>query len=361
MDCYFLSQQNAFTGDLKGLFGECRFTAEDQNANPTEPRTRIVKDVLRVGKWKVGRDAHGRSLFHDFTAEFIKGLVEQFTLAKSRGVAFNLCNTHDGREDADKQIAVIDDLKFDGETLWASFYVTPEQSLYLSNPARKVSVGVAKDWEDGQGNKYPFQLEHIAVVGNPVVSGQGRFLLLSNDAEGNMDFAELVAAINMVLAKSGMGKLPEDINEESLIMVLKTLGGGDEGSTEGQEGEEEAMQMSNEMKGLMTLVTDQNAKIDALTAKLATMETEAAKARFELSLDGLAANGNITAHIRDQYRVIGEKGGWNLSLLDGLDKMQLAPSAKVAKKLATGGSPKVEGVSDELKDEDIAKLAGLLK
>lgn len=368
---YYLSNQAGFLSGLAGLFGQPKWTDEDQLSSPTEPRTRLVKDVLRVGKWVVGRESDGKPRFFEFTAEFLRKLAENFTLAKSRGVMFNLCNGHGdqtGKVDAEKLIAPIEDVRFDGNTLYASFYVTPEQSVYLSNPARKVSCGIKHDFIDGAGNQYETQLVHVAVVDNPVIAGQERFVKLSNDdpememeaepVEG-IDFAGLVDALNRLLSKFGVGKLPAEVDEDSLIVALKTLAGGDE-----EEPKEGDMKMSNaaaeaeSAKALMTLVNDQNEKIAALSNQMAALLKEQAKGAYVSKLDALAGNGNITAAVHTQWVTLGEKADWNLSLLDGLDKLKLAPKAGVFKKLATDGEPEVDGAKqNELTKEKIESLA----
>jgi hypothetical protein len=366
MSCelFHLSNQGEFSRvDLHGLFGAGRFTQAEQDADPAKPLTRLVKDVLRVGKWKVGKEADGRPKLFDFTAEFLARLAQRFEEAKGRGVAFNLCNTHgkNGEVRPEDLIAVLDELKFDGKTLWASVYVTPEQAIYLSNPTRKVSVGINHDWVDGQGNLYDVQLVHVAVVDNPVVSGQGEFIRLANEQEVGMDFAALIEALNGLLGKFGMGKLPEDVDENSLIAVLKTLGGGhEEEKAEGGVQMSNAAQEAEAVKGVMQLVNEQNGVIAELKNELAVMKKEAAKGAFEMRLDNLARGGNITAGIRKTFLAIGEKGGWELSLLDGLEGENMAPSAKVAKQLATEGSPAVEGITKEMSDEEVKKLAAVL-
>lgn len=370
----YLSDQGGFASvvnTLSVLFGKSRFSEADQAAEPTKPLTRLVKDVLRVGKWKVGRDAHGKPQLADFSASVLKTIVEQFRAAKARGVTFNLCNTHGDRQTREVHpedlIAPIDELAFDGTTLWASFYVTPEQAVYLSNPARKVSAGLRENWQDGYGNEYPLQLVHVAVCDQPAVAGQGEFIALANTQEVSaMDFQALVAAINALLTRFGMGSLPSEVDETNIVVALKALAGGDS-EDESQEGATpmtttadmslSAKREADELKSLLEVIRQLQDGQAALSNELANMRAASAQAAYVGKLDRLASNGDITADVVTKFTATGAKLGWDLSLLDGLEGLKLAPRGSVAKKLATGKAPDVEGVTEDLSQEDIASTA----
>lgn len=170
-------------------FGPSRFSPHDQGADLSCQATRVLKDVLSVGKWKVGIDEQGKPILFDFTPEILKAIAENFKLAKSRKVDFNLGKTHGdprtGLIHPDDLISPIDDVATDGQKLWMSSYVSPEQAVYLAkNKSRKVSARVVWNFADGHGNIYPIQLVHVAVTDNPIVSGQGPFIELANDITG---------------------------------------------------------------------------------------------------------------------------------------------------------------------------------
>lgn len=210
------------------LFGPPRFTEEEQAANPNSPMTRLVKDVLPVGRWKFGRDPEtGKTVFGQVSPEFLRVLADQVSLAQSRGVSFNLGKSHGdfarGIIPTDELIAPIDQVATDGRVLWMSCYVTPEQAAFLSNPACKVSPGIKWDWVDGEGNVYPIQLIHVAVTDNPVVTGQGAFVALANhDSQGapEMNFEDLVKQIDSLLKLAGAGPLPDSVTPETLNVAL---------------------------------------------------------------------------------------------------------------------------------------------
>lgn len=161
-------------------FGPINPPAEARQAGQTE---RVLKDVLSVGRWKVGYDQSGKPLFWDVTAETLRQILADFKAARAAGVTANLGKTH-GDENLlihpDDLIAPIAELKVAGDTLWMAAYVTPAQKTYLSNPARKVSIGVIPDHADGAGRTYKHYLTHVAVTDRPVVAPQGAFLALAD-------------------------------------------------------------------------------------------------------------------------------------------------------------------------------------
>ena len=355
----YLSEQGAFVSPddrLLRLFGQADATKG----------IRIVKDVLRVGRWKVGTDKEGKPVTFNFTAPILKLLCEQFAKAKSRGFFFNVCKTHGDRKTRevhpDDLIAPIDDVKFDGNTVWMSSYVTPEDQIYLSNPARKVSAGIAANWADGEGERYPLQLVHVAVCDNPIVPGQGSFFVLSNNEESTMDFAALVEAINGVLAKANMGRLPDSVDENSLIVALQTLAGGD---SETNETESEGIDMSNATNTLNAEVME---ALKALSGDVARLSNEVTafklgekKREYVAKLEALASSGKITAAVVNSFKLMGESCQWELSNLSGLDLAEsVTPPASVAGKLATGEAPEVKGVHKRLSDEEVQKLSKLV-
>lgn len=221
------------------LFGPPRFTPEQQAEHPDKPMTRLVKDVIRVGKWKISHDAAGNPVMWDCTPDYLTGLCRNFALATKNGCAFNLTLSHG--EDAslhvptDELLTPIDDVVFDGNTFWCAVYVTPEQAKALKNPAMKVSIGALPEWEDGEGRTYPGDtLVHVAVTDHPAVTGQGPFLELANKVsrkgQKTMDFAALTEILNKLLAMvSPNAVLPEDTSEENVVermgLILSIIGG----------------------------------------------------------------------------------------------------------------------------------------
>lgn len=215
-------------------FAPPRFTPQHQAENPDQPMTRLVKDVIRLGRWKTGTDAMGRPEMWDVTPLELSELAFAHMRSAGRGVAMNLTKSHGnlatGIVPTDELICPIDEMIVSNGVLWVSCYVTPEQARYLMNPACKVSPGVWPDWSDGLGNRYPLRMLHVAVTDNPVIPGQGPFLALANSSnrrKTTMDFQLLKGLINDLLGaidRDGMvATLPTDTDETSLCRDLQII------------------------------------------------------------------------------------------------------------------------------------------
>src|SRR5262245_36833544 len=57
-------------------------------------RVRIVKDILRTGRWKAGRNVDGTDRFWEVTPDTLSQLADQFSDSRRRGVARNLVWGH---------------------------------------------------------------------------------------------------------------------------------------------------------------------------------------------------------------------------------------------------------------------------
>jgi hypothetical protein len=368
---YLLENQGQFqtdiSGDLLKLFGRAKYSPQQQQIDPTEPRTRVVKDVIRVGRWKVGPNQ-----YETFSAARLIEVVRCFQEAKSRGYEFNLCKTHGkkGQVHPDDFISPIDDLRFDGKTLWATVYVTPEQRKYLKNPAMKTSPGLFPNWVDGRGKKYGCQMVHLAVTDTPVVSGQGRFITLANEQGTAMDFAALVELLNALLKKTGSPALPDDVSEETLMDSLKAIveAMADPESEDDKDGKGEMpMEMANqqaETAKILDLIQMAVEKIGEMDGKLVTMSNEQTaikKDRYADRVAELLGEGRITAGQRDALVKDGESVRWDLSnLQEFASRPALYRSARFSAGLATDGEPDVDGVAKTKTTERIQQLAGLL-
>lgn len=165
-------------------FGAPRWTDAEQAANPTKPMTRLIKDVLRIGRWKEGFDELNRPVFGDYTPEELQNIFNNARAMMAAGHAINFGKSHGDDQliiPTDELISPADDIRLDNGILWVSTYVTPEQADYLDNPARKVSAGLHRDYLAGNGTTYAGRtMLHVAVTDRPTVDCQGPFIRLSN-------------------------------------------------------------------------------------------------------------------------------------------------------------------------------------
>lgn len=363
---------------------------------------RLVKDVLRVGRWAIDRDPKtGELIYWDVTPATLRTLAANFRLAQSRGVASNIGKTHGNGMmiHPDDLISPIDQVVVDDGTLWISTYVDDSQRNYLLNSARKVSIGAQDNYIDGAGNVYSLAMIHVAVTDQPVMGGQGPWLAMAADnlnsnpsikGTSNMDFAALKAAIDALMAAAGLNPLPDDTSEENLVErlvgVTAVIGGAVEETTETEDDTDAAMaetgaavdsmdgfggagaEMGGGDKFLSNLLNGKTPKglnlrpaermlfgaLKVMSNQLNALSSEKAanqRQAFETRLAELGAAGVPAATIA-KAKVLGAQQNYNLSLLD-----LLTPSVNMkalSKGAANGSTPAVpqnagsgSGITDE--------------
>lgn len=381
---------------LPRAFGPPRFTREQQAANPDKPMTRLVKDVLRVGKWKVDEDSAGNPILWNVGKKTLERIAENFRIAQSRGVAMNLGKSHGDPETrlipTDELIAPIDQVIVENGVLWLSVYVAPDTARYLSNPAMKVSPGVFDNWVDGLGNRYPTQLIHVAVTDTPVVSGQGPFVALSNkqsstrkgvtmaeetttteettdeaatDVEESPEQQDLavegpgVEALIEEISKLLPGDvgLPADTSGETLVRDLRLITGAvmeNEPTEEAAPAEEVLIETPGELPAELSnrqvdhsirkAFAQQAKQIKALSNQVKTLSkvaNTAPRARFVAKYMQLGRAGVPAGVLQAKMRFADSIQNYDLSQLDGLTPG--VNLSNVAKTKRTAAAPKVPG------------------
>lgn len=366
-------------------FGPPKFTPEEQAANPDQPMTRLVKDVLRLGKWKVGMDA-GRPVMWDVQPVTLNRISNFLALAQSRGFAMNLTKSHGdlatGIVPTDDLISPLDQSIVDDGVLWVATYVTPEQARYLTNPARKVSPYIFPDWVDGMGNSYPEMLLHVAVTDQPVLPGQGPFVAMANtNSKGavTMDLATLLPLINELLSAAGGPQIPEDADETNIVgylkMAISMVTGSepeaeepDDGSGEiSESGEGSAVPdmgatMSNKGAKAPAWATGLMNTVKALSNTVNQLQEGTVlnrKTAYVAKLAELAATNKITPVQRTHLEKQGQSLGYALSNLAVFELNAAQPQqqgGKAAKVLANPAAPTVDGdKSGKMSAEDHAE------
>lgn len=355
-----LAQPAARPDSLSDALGVPRFTIEDQADAPNEPRTRIVKDVLHTGQWRVGNDPTGKPRFWEVKDGTLGEICRQYKLARSRGVSSNLywgAPTSDNQHNVSSRdaIAPIDDLVVVGGRLYATQYVTPQQAAELSNPAHKVSVRVQPEWTDGAGHTYPLMLEHVAIVDQPVVSGQGSFFELANE-QGGKPMGDLKRVINEMLKVMDLSEIPEGTSDDDLVKVLETKLQTLKDLTEDKAAElpvetPENNDLSNEtVEDLKAQVLELSNTLNSIRAA----ETEAKKDAWSSKLDSLFDKNCIDAAVKGTYLGKGEALGYDLSLLEPLGSLSLQAHPESASAGAGGSeAPSTGGASKVRSNEEV--------
>lgn len=377
--------------ELAAKLGPPKYTQAEQDANPDLPYTRIVKDVLPVGRKLLGYREDGSPDYWDVTPRTLSLIAEQYDRGRRLGYQANLGKTHgddNGLIHPDDLVAPIDRVVVVGNCLWLSSYVTPEQARYLSNPARKVSIGTMEPFTDGSGNVYPIQLIHTAITDQPVVTGQRPFmkLALGPGVSSMENFDALLAALNELITRAGGAELPDDTTAENLVDrvvgVVAGLGGTAEAETEtpaedAPETETAPLGDTEGMDAFMSLKpgqkpTDSQMKalggilspiisplvesVKTLSAEVKTLKADKqgeAKTRFLSHLTDMAKAGLPAVRV-EHFKKLGEKYGHDMALLDGVDKEPGVDMKRLSKKLANGDAPTVPGAG-RLSDEEMAE------
>lgn len=360
------------------LFSRPRYWPAEQDANPDKPMTRLVKDVLRAGSWKVGIDAAGKPIMWDVSANLLRQIAQQVQLAQHRGVAMNLTKSHGnlatGIVPTDDLISPLDEVIADGDVLWISTYVTPEQAANLTNPACKVSPFVMANWIDGLGNTYPEMLLHVAVTDQPVLPGQGPFVAMANSQGANaMDLATLLPLINELLSACGGPQLPETTDETNIVGYLQMAISMVTGSPAEEEPEEEipAIEGVDEGGGVAPAVAMNNAvkapawaqglitQVKALSNTVSQLQQGSqaqAEAAYIAKLTSLVTTGKITPAQKIALEANGPALGYALSNLQVFDlNPTVQPGGKSAKALANGNAPAVDGDKKKMTAEEHAE------
>lgn len=381
------------TCNAVAMFGPVKFSPDQQSANPDKPMTRVVKDVLRVGRWNIGGTAEPSML--DVDDEFLTALAESVRLQQSSGHAINLTLSHGDAAltvDSTDIYAPIDAAAVNDGVLWVASYVTPNQAKQLSNPACKVSPGFQFNYVDGSGLRHPLALLHVAVVDRPVVGGQGPFVVMANASptQGmkgkSMDFALLKEAINAILAAGNLGALADDVNEQNIVerltgmaSVIKAMSGAspdDPAAPEadpaaGGEGMANALtgavgKMSNSATIQALIERAVGAAVKPLQQQVVAMSNELrahkagavknAREAFDTEVRRLGASG-VSAAVLQEKIELAATAGWDMRLLNGLTPT--VSMSNTGKAGATADPPRQGAGGDKPRDrsEIVKELA----
>lgn len=364
-------------------FGEPRYTPQMQAENPTLPLTRVIKDVLPVGKWKIGHDDKDQPIMWDVTRDQLNLMRDTFSLAQSRGIAMNLTKSHGDAETlivpTDDLISPLDQVVVENDVLWVSSYVTPEVAKSLQNAAMKVSPGVTTRFEDGHANKYPLMLYHVAVTDQPTVTNQGRFLALSNSSpKGGTKMDEATLELFRQLFAYEGTPLPDTVTTKNAAEILPILvaqlvgaegeeeedpaeGDGDTGAetpadAEGNAGDDLATAtMSNKILAAVEKMGK------TLGARIDAIENGGRKATFEARSAALAESGVITSAKAIQLNNTAARHGYDLSLLSLFEGSKpTVPMGRQSVRMSNATAPHVNGGEKKQRsiEDRVAALLG---
>lgn len=388
--------------------GPAIFTEEDQKKNPEKQMTRLVKDVLRVGRWKVGFQKDEKSewvpVYWNVTEDTLDEIVDNFHLQLQNGVTHPLCWGHvtNGKPDIDARetISQVDDLFHENGTLYMTSYVSRPQATILQNQKRQVSIGADSDIEDGEGRIYPGEsLVHVAVVEHPVVPGQGEFIQLSQpnkklqtpqagSKKMAITFETLVAGINQLLPDGadlpteGEGAVTEENFDQMFALALSMMGkkdpaeeAGDDTTDNGGGGDSEIVgepvgdvpaleelpvEMQNRMKkdpAMLSLFNHFSKKIGESSKELSLIKATERKAKEDAFSGRLSDMGRagLDPKTITELKQLGKQTGYELSLLKPYEKLCDADLMGNHSKQLGNPNPDNPGVKKTASKEDIER------
>lgn len=293
----YFNDANVSIDHIASMAGPSKFSAVDQEASPSEPLTRVVKDILRVGSFDVTQP-DGKVLQWDVTSDslyLLQSTYEQFHAAGGRSNLYWGASTSGDQHDisAEKAIAEIDKIFVADSRLWVVVYVTPEVASELQNPKNRVSAAIDQNWASGQVI-YPLIVTHVAIVDQPVVGGQLPFARLSNQPRGLSMTPEQIA------------KLVSDGVTAGMESVLATV--------------------DQRIADRVKLATPDVAALEeSISLRLSNKQAaDTAKAVFGAELDGLFSAQHIDAATKDQLLAAGEKAGYDPVVLAPFKALRLS-------------------------------------
>lgn len=297
-------------------------------------RTRLVKDVLRVGRWYVGDDAAGLPQYQTFTQADLDALAARFAEHQAAGIPHSLTWGHRKPLHNDVQEAdAIEDIGHmwaeDDGTLWIAVYVTEPQEKQLTEKHRRCSVGLDWDWRDGTDTVWPgWSITHVGIVSHATVPNQHPFIQMATGGPSKlpkgkrMTFDVMTEGLNQLLEKVKPGtKLPESVTEDNFdetfpIFISAIVGepASDEPPPADAEvpAPMEAPEMPVEMSAFFKSVTSEIASLRSL---IAGQKAATAEAAFRDRVASLGADG-VPAAATAKLIELGSKTGWDQACIE---------------------------------------------
>lgn len=138
---------------------------------------RFSKDLIRAGDWvKASTDQRFK-----IDAEWMAGRVAEFGRMKAAGVRVPVPVGHTNDPEANR--GYLEELWVDGDTLMGAIDLIGDKAIALASTC-EVSIYVPEKITDGKGNEYVQPIEHVALVTDPVISGQKKFIPIAASRGG---------------------------------------------------------------------------------------------------------------------------------------------------------------------------------
>lgn len=350
-------------------------------ANNGGGKVYVLKDVLRVGRYKLPDQQAGRYAGEwNVTPETLASLRTNFYRFAASGQTVPLIVGHDAILDRPGRVV---DLTIDGDTLYARCEIDHKkyQLSFGCQPGDESPYEVSIEaWESflaSDGETYAPCLTHVAIVNQPVVGNQKPFKRLSqiskskgrkrmaaeketDDGEGAGGESFTVDEVKKLLTDAGFAMPDIATTKEAVMAAFLALVGPAAAEPAADEME---TQMAATPIGQLSMV-QRGRVVDALRKKLSAInaaQTANAKAAFEAGVKELLDGNRITPAMGESLTQAGGVAAWQLSMLAPF--RQLPPNAARTERPTQGMQLSATSTPDAVKarQAEIAKRFGTAK
>jgi hypothetical protein len=206
----------------------------------------------------------------------------------------------------------------EGETLFGIHELVGQEQIDLALRVDQVSIGIDRNFYDGEGAYYGEVIDHVSVTPTPVVPGQAGYERLAASREAEPEKLPV-----FVLSSDGTEEIEE--MQELITKLRELLGAGDDLTEENALSriQERLDAAAEEKKGLEEQLTELSAKVATLEKAQASRDDgedeaptlapemeDALVESTETKLSILVDQGRITPAVKDELHaaLIGDQG-----------------------------------------------------
>jgi len=304
------------------------------------------KDLIRAGDWYKASTGQRFTL----TTDDLDRMVAEFGKMSLAGVNVPLPVGHTNNPEANR--GYLRNLWREGGTLYGRLELIGEDAIKLASRV-EVSVCVVPEIVAGDGSKFTHAIEHVALVTDPVINGQGKFVPIaaSRGAETSqvpvyrLSTTESYSMESLKAIASALGIEPGEMDENALAEAITAAIGAMKTEMEASKGtakeaEAKIAASKSEVEALKLSRGLPVANVDAMESKAETVG---------LKLSRLQETGKVgtVARKRIEALVLGSEGNRPALMLS----REVSTAAGLARPLA-------DEILDILADNDPVAVGG---
>ena len=293
----------------------------------------FVKDMARVGLYT--HPVTGQKF--DITEERMDGWINAFSTMRADGVDIEVVVDHSPK--AEDIVGYLKGMfKKDG-VLYGIHKFTSERGRELANTVKNVSILIDHDVKYGDGKSYGEAITHSALVQQPVITGQSKFIPLSR-LTGNQSVP--------ILTRTEDSKIPKDPNKEptmdqatldalkeifpnsdmtvdnALDLVKKTVA---ETGTEKTEIDAQIVTLTAEVETLKSNVATLTKDVVTMDPELMDMKAEILEEKIDLLAEKNIVPEAIAASMKNL--ILGPAGARNVMMLSKAEGQKQDPARQI--------------------------------